>query len=346
MKDKIIDFLNKLPFDSSPEFTTQITSFITNSQSSIERDLFSILEDKSNAIQIRFSAFYTLMVLFRRNKKFSKMEEVCISYKEIFIEKPLFLFQMSMVFRKYGDANNLQIALEYSKESLHKIIEDDSYDSSYPGFYNNFSEIVAMMSDENILIDGKTLDLAFKYINKAIIMNSNYPKYYCTLGRLQVIKGDYKNARQNILKAIDLEDTKEDYAIRISEYQSYLIKCQTAKLMEETYNNINGKLEEISNIKENIKDDIQDGKNNILEFIGFFSAIITFIISSVQISTKLIFSEAVSLLLVMLGALLIAFGSFKTIIEKDNSNMLSTLLMGIIGGSVIVIAIVLKYFLA
>lgn len=329
--DKIIHFINRLPHDGKPEFTKKISDYVVNINTDEADDFLEILKHHPN-LQFRFGAFYSLMVYYRRMKIQSKSEQIVFEYGGQFRDKPLYLFQMSMIYRYKGESNDLKIALEYAKESIEAISRNENYESNYPGYYNNYAEIVAQALESEKNIGNQYIESAFTNINKAIMINQNYAKYYCTLGRLQSAVNDFVNAKKNIVKAIDIEDTsKKDYAIRISEYQDYLIKCNTRESLEKMNDTIRKNVEEINRIKDELKGDIQDEKNSILEFIGFFSAIITFIISSVQISINMEYKPAISFILVMLGALIIAFGTLRTIIKMDKKAIMVTVVFAIIG---------------
>ena len=329
--DKFIEFLSCLPHDGDPEFTKQISNYIVNIRPEEIDDLLTILKYHPDN-QYKFGAFYSLMIYYRRMKIQSKSEHIVFEYGSQFRNKPLYLFQMSMIYRYRGEENDFKIALEYAKESIEAISRDENYESNYPGYYNNYAEIIAQALENEKYIDEKYIECAFSNINRAIMINPYYAKYYCTLGRLQSVTNDFANAKRNIIKSIDIEDVnKKDYPIRVAEYQDYLIKCNIRESLEKINETIKKNVGEISEIKNDLKNDMQNEKNSILEFIGFFTAIITFIISSVQISISLEYQSAISFILVMLGALIVAFGTLRTIIKMDKQAVKVTILFAFIG---------------
>ncbi len=330
--ESIIEYILKLPSDYKQEFSTQITEFVT--KNNCEDELRKVLNGIDDS-DIQFKSFYSLIVLFKHEKNSTKLERLLDEYDVKFSNRPLLLYSKSLVFKEKGGAGNLKIALQYANESI-DIINDNSnaYDKRYAGFYNNYAEIVAQASEEGDDISEELFEKAIEYINKAFMYNKKYPKYYCTLGRLQSCMKNFDDAKENIKKAIDNEDSKKnDYALRIAEYQDYLVRCNTNETLSKMEIKINEKTKEIERICEGL----QDEKGTMLEFLGFFSAIITFIISPVQISTKMEFKEAVSLILVMLGALIIVFGTLRVLLKNDKKAIISTVVFSIIG--IVIIAI-------
>jgi len=216
-----ISFLCSLPKDIDPKFSEFISDYV-NSHDNQESMLLYILNNSKN-IELRFNAFYTLMIIYRRNKNVSKSKILCQKYKLEFDNRPLFLYQMSSIYKNDLTYSSLCLALEYARKSIQKI---ELSNTNYPGFYNNFSEIVAISFENTIITDNSVLDEAISSINKAIMINPNYAKYYFTLGRLLIIYKDFNEAKNNLMKAIDLEDSsRKDYQMRISEYQDVIMKC-------------------------------------------------------------------------------------------------------------------------
>jgi len=325
------EYLNSLPEEGQSSFTKSITIYINDLTEKEEIDLLNILESSENE-KVRFGAFYSLMVFFRRSKMYKKSEEIALKYAKDFTNKPLLQYQLSYIYRHRGGKNDLRIALQYADKSINIVQNNKNYDEDYPGLYNNYAEIVAQILENEVELERNIVDKAFEYINKAIMINIDYAKYYFNLGKLQCYTNDFESAKINFIKAIDMEDSRSTgFAIRISEYQDYLMKCNTLQAITKLNNYVKVNVEDFSIIKKDILEEFKDAKKGILEFIAFFSAIITFIISSIQISTKLAVDEAVTLILVMLGALIVAFGAFRMILDYSKKSLYITIAFLIIG---------------
>ena len=333
----ILDIFSNLPDDSNKEFTNEITDFIAQAPIEVNEDLLYILQNHEDR-QLRFAAFYSLVVYYRRYKLNSRLEPLVNEYGGQFTSKPLYKFTMSTIYKNKGSRNELNLALQYAQEAIEQVV-------NYPGYFNNYAEIVAHALEEGIKLDDKekTISKAFLYINKAIIINNKYAKYYCNLGRLQYCTGEFTEAKASILKAIDLEDnSKRDYAIRIADYQYYLLKCQSTESLTKLTETVNEKTLEIHTIKNELEKSMEKEKNKSLESLVFFTAIITFIVSTIQIASKSKFNEAVSLILVMVGGLLISFGSFSMILKTDKKSIIITIFFVTLGIGIIVMSLLLN----
>lgn len=327
---ELVAFLVALPDDQDPQFTKKITDYIQTVPVEVNESLLTILQHHDQ-LQVRFAAFYSLVVYYRRYKLNSRLEPLVVEHGAQFSSKPLYKFTMSTIYRTMGGRNDINIALQFAKEAIEATVD-------YPGYFNNYAEIVAYGLEEGLQLDNlnEVTALAFQYINKAIMLNPKYAKYYCNLGRLQYCTGEYPAAKANILKAIDLEDnSKKDYSIRISDYQYYLLKCYSFESVTTLKQTIDQKTAEIEKIKNDLQKNMQEERNKVLELIGFFTGIIAFIVSTIQIASKVEFKDAVSLIMVMLGGLLIAFGSFKAVIKVDKKSLITTGIFVVLGFAII-----------
>ena len=336
-KEEMIHVFSTLPEDSNPDFTKKIIEYIAQAPIHVNENLLNILHNHEN-IEIRFSAFYSLVVYYRRYKLNSRLVPLVDEYGHQFSNKPLYLFTMSNIYRNEGGRNDIHLALQFAQNAIERVVD-------YPGYFNNYAEIVAYALEEGIKLENQqaAISKAFGYINKAIMINGKYAKYYCNLGRLQYSTGEFKEGKSNILKAIDLEDnSKKDYAIRIADYQYYLLKCQSTESLAKLTDTINDKMVEIQNTKDYIEESLENEKNKSLQSLVFFTAIITFIVSTIQIASKSDLNEAVSLILVMVGGLLISFGSFSVILKLDKKSIITTLIFVAVGIGIILMALFLK----
>ncbi len=328
-----ISFLCSLPKDIDPKFSEFISDYV-NSHDNQESMLLYILNNSKN-IELRFNAFYTLMIIYRRNKNVSKSKILCQKYKLEFDNRPLFLYQMSSIYKNDLTYSSLCLALEYARKSIQKI---ELSNTNYPGFYNNFSEIVAISFENTIITDNSVLDEAISSINKAIMINPNYAKYYFTLGRLLIIYKDFNEAKNNLMKAIDLEDSsRKDYQMRISEYQDVLMKCSLSISISKLEDSLN----KYESSRKKLKKELDEMRNSIIEFIGFFAAIIALIITTVQISTNFNFTDAIKLIGFMIGGIIAAFSSLRIILNFSKKSILQMIIMCVLGIIFIIFSFIL-----
>lgn len=97
-----------------------------------------------------------------------------------------------------------------------------------------------------------------------------------------------------------------------------------------------------------VEDQIDNQKLDMLNFLGFFSGIISFIVASIQIGDDMDFVSRAMLLIIMLGTLLVAFGALNSFIERKDhavTNQLlskNALVMILVGVLLILLGVVLK----
>ena len=331
MDNTILAFLKTLPENNEPKFTARLSNYLLKNDediNSLKKKVQEILEKEEN-ITIKFSAYYALMIIYRRYQDPYSATILTIQYKDKFENIPLFVYQESRVYVDYNDEASLLKALNYAQKAI-----DLLNGIEYAGFYHNYAEIVAILCETHNKLDKKMIEQAFNYIDKAISINSDYAKYYSTLGRLQTCQGNYRIAEMNLNKAIGLEDASlSDYTIRISKYQNLLIRNE----MTELHNNLENKYTKIEN-------DFQRSKNSIIEFLSFFAAIIAMIFTSVQISLSFKFIDAATLLIILGGVLIIAFGMISCILKSDKEGIIKSIVFFVIGLLMIVLSLIIHSY--
>ncbi|PLS30691.1 hypothetical protein Uis1B_1518 [Bifidobacterium margollesii] len=86
---------------------------------------------------------------------------------------------------------------------------------------------------------------------------------------------------------------------------------------------------------------------DMLEFIGFFAGIISFVIASIQLGDGLTFPTRALMVLMLMGSLLVAFGAFSALLESgragDRGGFRPALVAVVAIGLVVIVASVLLY---
>lgn len=331
-----------MPIDTDTRYTKELIRLVVNNPPSIKDVLYNILVNHINDSddRISFSAFYGLVVYFRRYKIFSELERIVSTYENHFGKKPLFNVAMCTIYRNKGSELDLQFALEYATRALKRC-------NNHQGILQTYADTVAYTLEQGYNISNEILEKAIHCVNEAIIIDSNYPKYYCTIGRLLIYKNEYTQAKQYILKAIDLEDSAQtDYAMRIADYQNYLQRCYTNESVYKINISVSDALSQIADTKSSVEEQIGKEKITYLEFLGFFTAIISFILTTIQLSTNFEVIEAAALIIMLLGVLIIAMTIFSILtgtIKISGWLIFILIIIGIIClGSGIVIALFYK----
>lgn len=306
----VTNFIGDLPEDTDTHYTKELIRLVVNNPPALKDTLYHVLENHINDSDgnIAFSAFYGLVVYFRRYKIFSELEKLVDKYGNYFSNKPLFNVAMCTIYRNKGSELDLQLALEYATRALESC-------NNHQGILQTYADTVAYTLEQGYFISDSILEKAINCVNEAIVIDSKYPKYYCTIGRLSIYKNEYTQAKQYILKAIDLEDSRQiDYAMRIADYQNYLQRCYIKESVYKIDISVKDALIQITNTQSEVKEQIEKEKITYLEFLGFFTAIISFILSTIQLSVNFEVIEAAALIIMLLGVVIISMTVFSILI--------------------------------
>ena len=302
--------------------------------------LTALLEGEGDPLK-KFIAFFVLHTKYRRRKDYRKVLELYDAYARY-------------PSGKYGDAWKdyaylKHIALERytlpgSEDELNLYIVKEAEErlsdpvlGKNPGVLHLFALLTARFFGA----DTSHGDLRQPYLDRALrscreaIRLSNAPRFYNTEGRLLSLLGDYDGASASIRRAISEEwSDGADYAIRIASYSSHKVKIEAMQQMELL------KAQQ-SELDEKLKR-IQTERVKTLELMGLFVAVVSFIIGSIQITLSVggVLSGAAGLILVLMGAVVLAFCGVSFVLRnfepaENSRGYLSALLLGlalILGG--------------
>ncbi len=318
----IEDVLASSPDEDSRDFELMLTRLAACPEKRrLTRDLRMVL-DSGDTGPVGYAAFYCLNILLRRNRDVTLLEELINQYSSVFKRHETFQHLMVLL--------NIEKGLGRRGDEIIAAAYDDSLRfADNAGFVHLFAVTVAAICEEMLAVRDRVaaewLDKALDAADRAIALDRRYAKYYCTKGRLLAIGGQFEDAVSQARVAIDAEDSsKPDYAIRIGDYQYYLLRIQAAKNEAD----LAAKLEAYgvvlaekldgaeSKINEGVKR-MDDSSIRNLEFLGFFAALISFTIGSIQLAVSQQASDLAGLIVVLFGALLVAFGGFTFIVRRD-----------------------------
>lgn len=296
--------------------------------------------------ETRYAIFYCLNQAYRLFKDFDKSAE---SFNRFGGE-----------FKDFSSYNHIEILLSLNRtsflteEELNELLvnakEDARHNSNNSGYVHLFADFVATVYEEG---RGR-LDLREKWLSEGIesaraccqYLAPEYPKFHATYGRLLALRAneetdDLSLARQEIQKAMVLEPSYEnDYAIRIGQYQADLLKVQAAEQKKKAVQINNENKEQMAAFEKKLDEGLEEinrSKISNLEFLGFFTALISFTIGSISFTQSFAPTEAAKLIVILAGALLFAFGGFTIIVCRSTKEILAKAVPIIVIGLVIVL---------
>lgn len=248
-----------------------------------------------------FCAYYLLTYYYRIYEKMDKFSNVIDLYQSFFEqreERYALAYQIrGRYLRRRGDGSK---ALDYDRKAK-ELLEKKNIDNIQVSITNASTIAIALENRESYVTD-EDIKSAINIVQKAIIGNQEYAKYYYLLAKLKIFSLLYKNdqgkldgidyikeikeAKELIRTAIELEDTKADsYATSISEYKTYLRSADITMAELQLTHKINSMEIEHKNMietkfEENNQETLEKIKNaqdKYLEILAIFVSIVSII---------------------------------------------------------------------
>lgn len=310
-----------LSFGSTDEraFEDAIAKMMTQESASVIEDLHQILQTDEN-LDLRFRAFFGITLHHRRQNDHSKFKAVVDQYIEQFRGISLHLHVLSLMHKAYGDRDGILKSIEYSSQAIIKL-------NRHVGVLHNYCESVVTAMEEGLEIRAADRRNASSLIETVIAVAPDYAKFYCTRGRILAQNQKFEEAKLNILQAMDLEtSTSNDYALRLNNYQNVLLKIKTLELYESVIADIQESKAIVLSAQNSIEEAVTSSQATMesmkaqnLQMLAFFTAIISFIIGSINIlSNQSDFTQAAMLILVLAGAMVLVNVAFSILISSIN----------------------------
>lgn len=286
--EEVINYFKNLPEEGTIEFSTKIIEFVANVRSDMNmihrlKQLF--LENKENE-DLSFSLFYGWTKLLIRYECYTDFVKAMQEYGEMFSNRRLYNVLQSTYYMHYPDEDSELLAIECAWNAVLQL-------NGHRGVHIQFVETVLVALEKGIIVDNKHVERARESVRKAIQMSPSYAKYYFFRGRLFAQDGQFEKAKKQIKKAIDLEVSgKADYSVKLTNYKYYLMYVENLATTESFKSEVrllqDTSRKNLMQLDEQVK---ADRVKNI-QILGFFAAIISLIIASVQIAAKMTFLNA------------------------------------------------------
>ena len=343
----IIDELQNLPNENHVDFEIEIVKIASKSNlntSTYLQQLEEYLNNKQNDLEMRYKIFYLLNVHYRRIGDISKSGHLFNQFSKEFSHFSLLHHLKSVYLANKGLKQDLIEAYYEAEKSIQK-----NNNSNNPGVCHNLAFIMINIIDENIeseifIEKDELISLGIELCRKSIKFRPDHGRYYCTLGRFYNKTNNFKQSKLYFKKAMDIEDSSsKDYALRIINYQSYLSNTLYLESIYKFNNEINNFKAELSEYDTKLHKSMNDLKKSNLEFLGFFAALISFTIGSIQIVNNQTFIDAIQLILIFSASLLCSFGGFGIIINGATKNYRSYVIF-FLGLIMIVFVVFIKKF--
>lgn len=308
----LVEFLADLPDKGSRAWELNLTKLIERIPE-CSNDLYDIAvtpvhnHEDTDDYFIRFAAFFGYCTYLRRHRNVSVLENTLDEFNE-FVDEPMYAHIRALFLQLRGHRDDLRDAVDEARRAANGV-------ENHPGVEHNLAlSITEALEQEAMDKTDQLIQEGMESVNQAL-QRSDYPRFYATHGRLLAIKGNYKKAREEIKKAIDKENpNKEDYAIRLGNYQQHLSNINIKESENILDDRITEAINQIQGVQEETEETISKLQIRTLQFLGFFATLLAVIITSVQIASAQPFTVASRLILVQIGGLVCAFSAFGVIL--------------------------------
>lgn len=222
----------------------------------------------------------------------------------------------------------------------------------HAGFLNNYAEMLLGVSEDHLLSpDSDALDdmleasLRDALSSFDLIPKSDYhPIHYVTRGRIKSCLKRFKEANEDFSRAMQRENERQleiqrrrgaaglnmvdqsTYVTEMSEIVSAQSKNNVLANMEALRRSTEtirerqtGQADKLDRRLQALGERFDNERIDMLEFIGFFAGIISFVIASIQMGDGLMFPTRALMVVILLGALLIAFGCLSALLEAGRA---------------------------
>lgn len=345
-REELLTFFGTLANYSSREMEKTLTKLSVEAYAHTPEVFQALLEDSVNppTLEFRFYAFFCLATIYRRKKDITKFKELDARFGSLFTNFPLYWHLISLLYRQ--NKMNYAMAFESAQKAMELL-------PRHAGVLHSYAEIIVMISEnKREELDQKLLESAVSAVNQALDIESNYAKFYCTKGRLLALQGKFDEGQEYILKAIDKENSdSKDYAIRINEYMYYMTLIEREQMLDLSNRNLQEVTEKANKIKLDFEKSTQELKLSLdevrtqnLQILGFFTAILSFTIASIQIISDQTFKDSALLIVVLIGALLTGYAGFFALMPSSQTTTRRLWVVALAGIGLILTSVSIHYF--
>lgn len=324
--DELAGILRDLPSEKDREWELALTRIVEVAPEQHEnlKSLMDAREDAAVSESVRFAAFFAYCTRLRRRGNVSDFKDALDAYDK-FADHPMYPHLQALHAKGLRAVGGYDDAIKYAEEAQQRVGRDHSgvnhsYVTSIVRIYEDGYGDLLDKDRENALNEAAaTLE--------QIMDEPVYPKFKVTFGRIKALQGEYDEALKLIQEGIDLEDdTKADYALRVSSYRTHEQRVYLNKYidsieasqddLEET---VSTAITDIENIREESEDQVRELQGQTLQFLGFFATLLAVIISTVTISLEFSLLPAASLITVLVGGLMLAFGGLTVMLPVEQA---------------------------
>lgn len=306
--------------------------------------LYELMNSPDTALELRYKCFFQIFHFYRKSEDWDKRINFYKKYSPEFhkishsvliptLNHIHFLNELEIQRSTiYSDASSnidpmlifIQTCRDYVNNAVEageqekRITDKDNFKVGILHLYADAFLVVAERHDQhphpklNEYLQANRDDAKHK-LYTAILLKNNYAKFYQTMARFYLFERNYAEATKNIHLAINKENSElGNYGLLLMNYN---LTKQTI-IMKQSEENSQKKLSEMMSRMEEVAENVDDSHMKTIEVVGFFTGIISFVISSVQIIGMMELEDAAKLIVLLLGGWIITYSTFSVLFRK------------------------------
>lgn len=321
-RSELVQILDAFPDHTQRAFESAAVELVM--QHRVDRRLLAdVLADLDQPEARRYAAFFSLGTLYRRSRDTSLLIEHIDAYREEFENNGTFAHLEAMALSQRDGTGDMHAALRFARRARQMI-------PGHPGILHSFAAISLTALDAGVEIDrDAVLAEARAALDEAMSAVPRYAKFEATLARWYLASGRTTEARNATMRAMDLEDSSHvDYSLRIADYISLMSTIELRQAQRTLEAQVEAVRLESDRVQKEVGRFVTEVQIRYLELLGFFSVIIGLVLSGVQIATGMLVEDAARILLVVAGAILVAFMPLTSITGRSWRHGLTFLGLG------------------
>lgn len=268
-----------------------------------------VLASENSTAKQRCESYLLLLTHHRRYKNWGKAIELGRQYRNLHLLFPedgtlrfLSIHTYSILLKETEIPSYIDESVISARKSLELI-------PNYTGALHNLAGGLLRKANASSLTEHKRsvlLDEALTRVDQALLREPNYAKYHATRARILNLLNRHDEADEEIRKAIDTEDSKnEDYVIRLSDY----LDIKSSIALARTTTSIK------SEIAASSLNMLNEARRSNIQILTIFIALISFLIGGLTLSASFTFDEAAKLIFLLAAAILLALNGFSILYE-------------------------------
>jgi len=301
--------------------------------------------------------FYVIYIYLRLNieasLEFPELKSLLNEYEGGYSDRSPFLLLKSDIFRRGYSQRHYREAIKAAHDALKRGPENTRY---ILAFVDSTLKYIHGSPDSELDIDElpakreELLEMVDEYSYLAVSQAPESIHAHSVRSNVLELQGDFKSAERELNQALKIANQDEDQSTHSLEHQLSDLRRnrETANRAERALSEVKGDIDNIreqsETIEQKLRQDMESYRNQMLQFIVFFTGILAVVFVSIQVSLQLqSVADAMRVVVVLTGSITVAFSVLNvTVFGQDEGSNVGSLILSLVLG---ILIILFGYFL-